>query len=99
MKTKTINVLGHNVKVVYRKLDKNTCGTADFVKNTIFINNTIPYDTQVHTFYHELIHIILEYMGQRDWIKENKEDILCDTLGFGLSQVLTDNLDLPKLKK
>lgn len=99
LKGRVLDILGHEVYVEYGGTDESNCGEAYADNRLILINPKIPHNTQVETFYHEIVHLILSYGGHSEWLDEKKEETLCQYLGFAIAQLISSNKNLPKLKK
>ena len=86
-----INGIEYQVKKA-RYVDVNgsidNWGSCSFKEQTIEISENLGYDRQVHTMWHELVHAILYEYGIREFINEDKEELVCNLFASGIIGIL-----------
>ena len=96
---KKVNVGGVAYKIVYPYDfvdDRSLLGLCEWLEDTILLSGNMagkPIDKQtvIHTFIHELLHAIdFVYFGG-EFVTEESDNYLIDTLAMGLLQVFRDN--------
>lgn len=88
----SFEVLGHTVTVEHKSLVDfgDNYGSSEFIRTKIEVSQNdkrgaIPISAQEHTFYHELVHTILEAMGEKE-LNDNEKFV--DTFGGLLHQFM-----------
>lgn len=69
----------------------NRVGEADFINQTITINEHLHPDQQLEVFLHELVHVLIKTYGIPMPEDENSEEDIVERFGKGLFQVCKDN--------
>jgi hypothetical protein len=90
-------VMGFKYKVRFLGLPKETWGESDQGQKLIHIQKTGPLSTQVETYYHEVAHMILHTTGVTQILTAKQEEAVCQSLGIGIAQFVTENEWLPML--
>jgi len=90
-----VTILGSVFDVRIVKCADDACGESDAPMREIKIDPHFPYDTQVETFYHEVIHIMLEQTGLSKILTEAQDEQFAQALGVALAQLISSNLHLP----
>ena len=93
---KKIKLLNQEIQVVFDNdycNGKGVLGEADINHNIIklcteFDGDRIPKDRQMHTLFHEVVHIILFMIGQKDLYQD---EVLTDTFGTALEDLILNN--------
>ncbi len=91
----TINILGTEFMVRLRPLEEGVAGLSEICDRTISVDETLPKEVQLETFYHELIHTMLGHLGLSALLKEGEEEAIAQGLGMALCYVVQAN-DLPR---
>lgn len=87
-KTLKIGNIPYTVSLVTDQLGSSHCGTSSLSKGEIKIDESLVKELQYETFFHEIIHQLLD---QKSYHTETKDESLIDTLSGGLYQVLKEN--------
>jgi len=93
---KEFQLLHHHIQVKEIPVpDVGKYGDTDF--NTqivrVFRDPDTSDDTMLHTYFHELVHLLLEYAG---YPEDSKDETKVDVLGGLLAQWYKTGRDLPK---
>lgn len=84
---KKIKIGGHQVKIVFKKLENDLCGFSDFENNTIEIDSKLTTSMKELTFIHEIFH----WINSEFHSKSTDSHALLESLSQQLYQVLKDN--------
>lgn len=91
-----INLLGTTFRVQVCPMDKTDAGVTETCARLIQINEEMPADVQVETFYHELVHAILDHTGVGSGFTPEQNEQLAQCIGMSLTYLMAAN-QLPKL--
>lgn len=95
MKNTSINVLGRNIKVVYKEIDDRYCGLYFNDEGLIEINKKLSKDKAKETLMHEIIHAIFFRSGlDQTGVGHDVQEIICDQV----AKVLCENFNFTKKK-
>lgn len=86
-KTLKIGNLTYAVKYKHEE-DINAYGKSSMQEGWLHLDSSMPKALQEETFFHEIIHQILD---QKSYATETKNENLVDVLSSGIYQVLKDN--------
>jgi Zn-dependent peptidase ImmA (M78 family) len=93
VKIKSLNVLGWNVKVVYKAIDDQYCGLFYANESLIEINKNLSADKARETIIHELFHAVWRRAGiDQTGISHDTQEIICEQF----SKVICENFKLSK---
>lgn len=93
MKNTSINVLGRNIKVVYKEIDDRYCGLYFNDEGLIEINKKLSKDKAKETLMHEIIHAIFFRSGlDQTGVGHDVQEIICDQV----AKVLCENFNFTK---
>ena len=81
--------------ITEKKLKKNN-GYVRNDKLDIKINIELPYNGQVSVLYHELVHAMLDNSGLTHMLKPKLEEAICNAIGNGIADLISNNKELPK---
>ena len=93
-----IVILGSTYKVVAEPLEGDDCGITEVHKRLIRIDSETPYEVQVETLMHELVHAMLGHMGIDYLLDPKTEEAVAQGLGMCLTYVLAANPYFRSLK-
>lgn len=71
-------------------------GRASHSEMTIGINSDSDPQGECQTFWHEIIHVLIIQSGLYKILKRELQERICDSLAYGILQVLRDNPILAK---
>lgn len=92
----TVTILGSTFDVCVEHIQKEgLVGEMDTIRRTIRLDPNVPYDTQLETFWHEIIHGMLNQGGYGSLLSEEKEEAIVQFLGVALLDFLSTNDALP----
>lgn len=88
---KTINILGHEIKVVVtNKFDKDNCGESHPDKQMILIRKNLSPRLQWLTLLHEACHMCLGLSGHSELLSSDGEEAIVTCLEYGLFPFLQE---------
>lgn len=92
-----VNVLGTTFVVKVEPMTGDDCGETLAASRIIRIDSGLAPAVQVETFYHELMHAMLDHTGLCHLLTPQGQEAFCQGLGMALTYVLTAN-EMPTLK-
>lgn len=94
---KSVEILGSAFAVTVAPLDSTQAGFSSACDRVLRINSELPAETQVETFYHEVVHMWLELAGFNHLVGDGVDEALAQHLGYCLSLFVSTNPALPAL--
>lgn len=92
---RTLNILGTEFHTYEETdMDETDAGDSSSCTRHIAINAHLPEDTKIETFYHEVVHMMIDQGGYSTLLGDNEEAFV-QYLGMALTQFLSDNQNLP----
>ena len=86
----TINILGTTFTVKVENIAEEA-GLTETWKRQITIDSGLTPEAQVETFYHELVHAILEQTGVAHALDDKQNEAVAQGLGMALAMVMSTN--------
>lgn len=95
MKNHVVNVLGRQIKVIYKEIDNRYCGLYYNDEGIIEISKSLSREKAHETLIHELVHAVFFRAGlDQTGISHDIQEIICDQV----AKVLCENYKFTKKK-
>jgi hypothetical protein len=94
-----LNILGHTFTVEQQQLGPELAGESNSTDLLIKINYGLVDAVKVETFYHEVVHMMLDLGGYSTLLEPKLEEAMVQFLGNAIAQFVSSNDALPIISK